>query len=153
MKTNVKKYIPLYIFVFLAFVVLTVSSVLTGTKGYGKRRVFIFPSVEKGKYVLETRYLKKNDFRSEVTYFLDELVLGSGLERTKYLFTPGTKVDCCIEDGESLYVYLTDDLINMGDKVVEISEGIDLLKKNVVKNFPAFKDVKIFVDGKSAFEF
>ena len=121
-------------------------------KGYGKKFIFIFPSVDEGKYVLETRYLKENPQKDYLAYFADELVLGSGLERTKYLFTPGTKIISCFEREGIVYIDLSADIIYMGHNVIQIKDGIDLLKENITRNFHDVKEVRVFVDGKYAFE-
>ena len=152
MKIDFKKYIPFYIAAAVVVVLLLFSSILYAKKGYGKKYVFVFPCVDEGKYVLETRYLKENPNKSDISYFADELVLGSGLERTKYLFTPGTKIISCFERNKIVYLNLSADIIYMGHNVISIRDGIELLKKNIRKNFPHVEDVQVFVDGKYAFE-
>ncbi len=152
MKINIKKFIPYFAFLAVAAVLLITAASIYAVKGYGKRCVLIFPSVEEGKYVLETRYLKENPNKDYINFFLDELVLGSGLERTKYLFTPGTKILSCFERNQMLYLNLSADIIYMGHNVIQIKDGMELLKQNVYKNFPDIKEVQIFVDGNYAYE-
>jgi hypothetical protein len=152
MKINIKKILPCIVFTAVAALMLFFSTAMYAKKGYGKRCVFIFPSVDEGKYVLETRYLKQNPNKEYINYFLDELVLGSGLERTKYLFTQGTKILSCFERNQILYLNLSADIIYMGHNVIPIKDGIELLKQNVYKNFGDIKDIQIFVDGNYAFE-
>ena len=134
------------------FLVLLLSLGLYAKKGYGKKYVFIFPSVDEGQYILETRFLKKNPNKDYINFFLDELVLGSGLERTKYLFTPGTKVLSCFEKEGIVYIDLSEDLIHMGHNVIPIEDGINLLKLNIMKNFRGIKEIHVFADGKYAYE-
>ena len=152
MKIDFKKYIPFYIAAATVVLMLIISAGFYAKKGYGKKYVFMVPSVDEGKYVLETRYLKENPNKSALNYFVDELVLGSGLERTKYLFTPGTKVISCIESEGKVYIDLSSDVINMGHNVILIRDGIELFKKNITRNFHSVKEVLVFVDGKYAFE-
>ena len=152
MKINLKKYIPFFIAAGTMLVIMLLSAGLYAKKGYGKKYVFIFPSVDQGKYVLETRYLKENPNKEQIAYFADELVLGSGLERTKYLFTPGTKINSCFERDKIVYIDLSADIIYMGHNVISIKDGIELLKENIKKNFAHVEDVQVFVDGKYAFE-
>ena len=40
----------------------------------------------------------------------------------------------------------------MGDGVIEIREGIELLKKNIMRNFSGIDSIEVFIEGKSAFE-
>ena len=152
MKIDVKKYIPIIVAVVISLGILLISAGIYKKTNYGSKYVFIFPCVDDGKYVLETRYLKENPNKTQLHYFVDELVLGSGLERTKYLFTPGTKVNSCIERNKTVYIDLSADIIYMGHNVVQIKDGIELLKQNIMRNFTNIEKVQVFVDGKYAFE-
>ena len=152
MKINLKKYIPILVVAAVALLCMIISAGFYAKKGYGKKYVFKFPCVDEGKYVLETRYLKENPNKEAVAYFADELVLGSGLERTKNLFTPGTKILSCFERSKVVYLDLSADIIYMGHNVISIKDGIELLKENIKNNFPHVEDVQVFVDGKYAFE-
>ena len=40
----------------------------------------------------------------------------------------------------------------MGDGVIEIREGIELLKKNILMNFSKIDSIEVYIEGKSAFE-
>ena len=152
MKTEIKKLLPLFVFLAASIVILFISIGFYAAKNYGKKYVLIFPSVDEGKYVLETRYLKENPLTEPVKYFTEELILGSSLERTKFLFTPGAKILSCFERNQVVYIDLSADIINMGHNVLSIRDGIELLKLNVLKNFTDVKEVRVFVDGKYAFE-
>ena len=39
----------------------------------------------------------------------------------------------------------------MGDNVIDIKEGFDILKLNITKNFSDIKKINFFVDGKYAY--
>ncbi len=132
--------------------VLLISACFYAKKHYGKKFVFIFPSVEEGKYILETRYLKENPNKDYLSYFVDELLLGSGYERTKYLFKPGTRIISCFERNQIVYIDLSADIINMGHNVISIKDGIELLERNIYKNFSNVDSIQVFVDGNYAFE-
>ncbi len=116
------------------------------------RRTFIFPSAEDGKYIIEYRNLTNNPHQGDINLYIDEILLGSTVERTKLLFAPGTRVLSCFERDHVLYVNLSSDLLQMGEGVIEIREGTELLKKNILKNFSKIDTVEIFIDGKTAFE-
>ena len=116
------------------------------------RRIFIFPSADDGKYIIEYRNLTNKPHQGDIQLYIEEILLGSTVERTKLLFTPGTKVISCFERKHVLYLNLSNDLLSMGDGVVEIREGTELLIKNIKENFSEIEDVQIFIDGKSAFE-
>ena len=67
-------------------------------------------------------------------------------------FSPGTKVLSCFERNKIVYIDLSADIINMGHNVISIKDGVELLKENILKNFPHIQEVRVFVDGKYAFE-
>lgn len=140
------------VFTSLIVLVFAVSLVLFFIKGQGTRRSFIFPSAESGKDVVETRYLKKIDGKSDVHVYIDEILLGSQIERTKKLFTSGTKVLSCFQKDKTLFLDLSPDLIYEGDDVISIQDGIELLKKNIRMNFANILEIQVFVDGNYAFE-
>ena len=151
-KSTIKNHI-FYSVIVLLIVFTFVFSFFTYFAGKKSvRRTFIFPSAENGKYIIEYRNLSKNPHQGDIQFFIDEVLLGSTVERTKLLFTPGTKVLSCFERGGILYLNLSSDLLQLGDGVVEIKEGIDLLKMNIEQNFSKIDKAEIFIEGKSAFE-
>lgn len=147
-----KQYIAQSIIVLLLVLTFIISLVSYFAGKDSVRRTFIFPSAETGEYIVEYRNLAKDPVQGEVQLFIDELLLGSTIERTKSIFTMGTKVLSCFQREETLYLNLSSDLIEMGDEVMEIRDGMDLLKKNIKKNFPKIHEIEIFVNGKIAFE-
>ena len=116
------------------------------------RRTFIFPSAEDGKYIIEYRNLTEKPHQGDINLYIEEILLGSTVERTKLLFTPGTRLLSCFERNHILYVNLSSDLLQMGDGVIEIREGTELLKQNILRNFSKIDTVEIFIEGKTAFE-
>ncbi len=96
------------------------------------RRTFIFPSADDGKYIIEYRNLTEKPHQGDINLYIDEILLGSTVERTKLLFAPGTKVISCFERNHALYLNLSQDILQMGDGVIEIREGTELLKKNIM---------------------
>ncbi len=113
--------IGLFVFSFMGYLVSKDSH----------RRVFIFPSAEDGKYIIEYRNLTNKPHQGDIQLYIEEILLGSTVERTKLLFTPGTRVISCFERKHVLYLNLSNDLLSMGDGVVDIREGTELLKKNI----------------------
>ena len=152
MKINIKNHLSKILVLALIIISLILSIIFAFNKNYGKKRVFIFPSVEEGKYILETRYIKSIPEKSDIQVYCQELALGSGMERTKRIFSSGTKILSCIERNGIVYIDLSADIINMGDNVIEIKDGIDLMKENIMKNFKSVKEIKVFVAGKYAFD-
>ena len=145
-----KKYIYRFIFLIVLVLSLLVSLFFFFWEKNTVRRMFIFPSIS-GDLVIEYRNLDKDPVQGEVQYFIDEVLLGSQLERTKKIFTFGTKVLSCFQRDEQLYLDLSADLLQMGDNVIDIKEGFDFLKLNITKNFSDIKKINFFVDGKYAY--
>ena len=138
------------IFIFVITLLFSVLSYIVGKDSV--RRTFIFPSADKGEYIVEYRNLTKEPIQGDVQLFIDELLLGSTIERTQSLFSSGTKVLSCFQRNQTLYLNLSSDLLEMGEGVIEIRDGMDLLKKNIQKNFSKIHEIEIFVNGKIAFE-
>lgn len=133
----------------LAFMI---SGIVFLVNRQGVRRSFVFASVESGEYNVENRYIPHNPNKDDVTYYVEEILLGPQTERTKMMFTSGTKVLSCINKDGTLYVNLSADLLQMGNSVMEIRDGMELLKTNILRNFKEISKVEIFVDGNYAFE-
>ena len=152
-KKVTKRYLPQAIIGSCIVIAFLLSLILYLTMNDTKRREFLFPSAEdNGTLVIEYRNLSKDAVQGDVQYFIDELLLGSSVERTRMLFTPGTKVISCFQRGKTLYLNLTDDLLQMGPGVIPIEDGVELLKKNIKTNFSRIEDVELYVDGNFAFE-
>ena len=145
-----KKYIYRFIFLIVLVLSLLVSLFFFFWEKNTVRRMFIFPSIS-GDLVIEYRNLDKDPVQGEVQYFIDEVLLGSQLERTKKIFTFGTKVLSCFQRDEQLYLDLSADLLQMGDNVIDIKEGFDILRLNITKNFSDIQKINFFVDGKYAY--
>lgn len=146
-KKNLKIVITAGVVVSVFLITLIISLCTKGT-----RRTFIFPSVDEGEYIVESRYLPNNPLKDDITYYIDELLLGSQAERTKLIFAKNTTVLACFKKDGVLYINLSDELLNVGDNVLPIKDGIQLLKKNIKQNFGISKSVEIYVDGNGVFE-
>ena len=103
-------YIRLSVFSLIIFLFL-ISSFIFLISNKKERRLFIFPSVDEGNYVVEYRYLEKNPVQGKIQLFVDELLLGSGIERTKLLFARGTRVLSCFLRKGVLFVNLSPELL------------------------------------------
>lgn len=147
-----KNNLPFVVIFLLTVLFFLFSSICFFAGKKSVRRTFIFPSAENGKYIIEYRNLAKHPHQGDIQFFIEEMLLGSTVERTKLLFKPGTRLLSCFERNGVLYLNLSSNLLEMGDGVVEIKEGVNLLEKNIERNFPKINKTEIFIDGKSAFE-
>ena len=145
-----RKKIYRFILSLILIISLIISLLMFFVKKNTVRRMFVFPSVS-GELVIEYRNLEKNPVQGDVHYFIDEILLGSQLERTKKIFTFGTEVLSCFQRDNQLYLDLSVDLLQMGENVIEIKQGFELLELNITKNFSDIKKIIFFVDGKYAY--
>lgn len=144
--------------VLLLFFIISLCCFLI--KGNKKRFLYIFPSAEENQYFLETRYVNKYNkkiselsaYEYYINQYIDDLLLGSTLERTKLLFKSGTKSKSCFLRDDVLYLDLSKDLLTVDSEAADIREGVNLLYTNIKKNFKRVKNIELYVDGVYAFE-
>ena len=96
--------------------------------------------------------MPENSQKDEITFYIDELLLGSSLERTKMIFSQGTTTRSCFLRDGILYLDLSAELLKSSSNTILISEAFELLEKNIKVNFNSVKELEIFVDGKYALE-
>lgn len=108
------------------------------------KRVMYFQQVGSEKIEKEIRYIPKNDSQSELEIYISELLLGPQVYRARPLFSLGTSLEFCILKDDELYVGLSEDAIFQDNEALEFNKGIELLKKNIKKNFPKINEFEIF---------
>ena len=144
-----KSFLIIFSAIFICFLISLFAFIFSKQ---GKEYSFIFPSVDKGEYVVETRFLPENSQKDEITFYIDELLLGSSLERTKMIFSQGTTTRSCFLRDGILYLDLSAELLKSSSNTILIDEAFELLEKNIKDNFNSVKELEIFVDGKYALE-
>ena len=148
MKNLIKKNLLLSILSCVFVVVFTVSIFLFFVKQNSKSYVFIFPSADDGSYIVERRNLSNNPAQGIIQLYVDELLLGSTVERTKLIFSSKTKVNSCFLRDNILYLDLSDDLLSIEKSSFPINDGIELLKENILKNFSNIHKIELFIGEK-----
>lgn len=148
MKALLKKNLLIYILAFVFVAVFATSLSLFFVKQKSKSYVFIFPSAENGSYIVERRNLSNDPAQGVIQLFVDELLLGSTVERTKLIFSSNTRVNSCFLRGNTLYLDLSDDLLSIEKSSFPINEGIELLRENILKNFSNINKIELFIGGK-----
>ena len=148
MKNLIKKNLLLSILSCVFVVVFTVSIFLFFVKQNSKSYVFIFPSADDGSYIVERRNLSNNPAQGIIQLYVDELLLGSTVERTKLIFSSETKVNSCFLRDNTLYLDLSDDLLSIEKSSFPINDGIELLKENILKNFSNIHKIELFIGEK-----
>lgn len=145
MKEFIKKNLSTLIISIALLLILLFSLAIYFVKNNSKSYVFIFPSADNESYIVERRNLSKDSVQGEINYFIDELLLGSGVERTKLIFSLGTKVNSCFLRDDILYLDISEDLLNIDESSYPIENGINLLKENILKNFSNINKVELFI--------
>lgn len=148
MKALLKKKLLIYILAFVFVAVFATSLSLFFIKQKSKSYVFIFPSAENGTYIVERRNLSNDPAQGVIQLYVDELLLGSTVERTKLIFSSNTRVNSCFLRGNTLYLDLSDDLLSIEKSSFPINEGIELLRENILKNFSNINKIELFIGGK-----
>lgn len=148
MKNLIKKNLLLSILSCVFVVIFAVSILLFFVKQNSKSYVFIFPSADDGSYIVERRNLSNNPAQGIIQLYIDELLLGSTVERTKLIFSSKTKVNSCFLRDNTLYLDLSDDLLSIEKSSFPINNGIELLKENILKNFSNIHKIELFIGEK-----
>jgi len=112
------------------------------------RYTFRFQSVDSGRNNVEWRFLPIKRGSQKTALYVEELLLGPKTERSRPIFSPGTRATFCFERGRTLYVNLTSDLLLKTGNASEIMDGIKLFKMNIKRTFPKYKEVEIYIDKK-----
>jgi hypothetical protein len=131
--------------------VFAVTFMLFMQKRPGPRRVFYFAGFEGTKTFKEVRFLAREPVQGDVGLFVDELLLGPLTNGYQMLFVPGTRAALCVEQKSTLYVDLTmnvEAFFASGRTALPWDEGAALFKKNIRANFPALRDVVLFINGR-----
>lgn len=131
------------------FVAFAFSATVYFVKSPGKRYVFRFESVDDGKTAIESRFLPAKKGEERIALYVDELLLGAKTERSRPIFSPGTKAKLCFLRDKTLYIDLTSELLYQDGNAGDIMESIELFKRNIFKNFHSVKKIELFIDGKN----
>ena len=146
-----KRKITAFAFFLVFLASLAVSAYFFRSYKNKSRWIFYFNSYDCEENCFEARYSPEMDIDKAVKFFVDDLVLGAMTNRFKRLFALGTKVDFCFLSGDELYVGLSKDALFVNTETFNLRGNVDLLRKNVEKNFPSIAAVNVYIDGKVAF--
>lgn len=146
-----------------ALILLVISVLVFNMTVKGVRRTFVFPSVEKDHFIVETRRISltedfslssKSKMETEVEYYIKETLLGPQTERSRRLFPRETKLLSCFSRNKILYVDFSGDIINPEEsaKMLPLRQSMDLLEKNIKRNFRHITKVEFFVNGNKAYD-
>jgi hypothetical protein len=133
-------------------VVIAVALFLSVGNRAGDRREFYFLSYDDDKLHTEVRFLPQESVQGSVNLFIDELLLGPLTDRYRILFSQGTRVRSCIQNGNTLYLDLSEEALFNIDPAPPVRTAVDILEQNIKQNFSSINAVEIFIAGKKVYE-
>ncbi len=131
-----------------AALLFLISTVLFIIQMEGHRRIFYFPVIGSERCASEIRIVSSDAPQGKICAYVDELLLGPTVRRSRPLFSAGTKTEFCFLRGKKLYLNLSKEALYMEGESAEINLGIKLLKENIKRNFPKISEIVLFIDGK-----
>lgn len=134
------------------FLVTVISLFIFSLIGYlinypGHRYTLQFSEIGTDRCITEVRYLPAKPVQGKVQSYVDELLLGPSVHRTRPLFSRGTKAEFCFQRGKTLYIGLNTQAVFQDSEAESFEKGLALLEKNVRKNFSGIRHVECFIDG------
>ena len=116
---------------------------------------FTFPSYSSRGYRVEKRqiYATEDTGFSELRAYVKELLLGPEKYRSRPLFTLGTSLEFCTVQKDCAFIGLSEELLSCENNAVDITEGFEFLRKNILDNFASsgIKKVEIFVNCRETY--
>lgn len=150
MKSEIELYLNKYrkMIAIVLFIFLLIFALAYAYKHHGlKKMKFSYPVIGKEKIVKEIRYLPSKPSQGLLKLYIEELVLGPGLQRTRPLFSLGTTVEFCFLRDQTLYLGLSKHALFEESDSAGLYEGIDFLEKNIKQNFRKVKNLRLFIGG------
>lgn len=116
------------------------------------RQSFTYPSYEKVGRKTEYRKAYVASYKSEIAAYVEELLLGPSVNRSRPLFSPEVRLDFCYLSGKTLYINIAGDVIACKHNAVPVMMGIKYLYSNIKRNFRGrIKDIVLFIDGNEVY--
>lgn len=144
--------LPMKILIFAIILVFVVSLIIYNVKKPGKFKLFYFQKVGQTGLFVENRFVPDQKDVPEINCFIDELLLGPMTNRYEALFPNGTRLLSCFQRNNILYINLSQTILNTNELNFKIDNAIEILKKNIFKNFSDVDIIHIYIDGKEAYE-
>ncbi len=113
----------------------------------GHRYTFEFSRIGSDSTNTEVRYLPAKPVQGKIQCYIDELILGPSVQRSRPLFSRGTQVEFCFLRDKILYVGLSLQAIYQDSESENFDKGFELLVHNIQNNFSGIKKVECFVNG------
>ncbi len=136
-----------FLYIVILFTIFIVSHVFYLFSGPKTRYTVEFPEIGTEDTVTEIRFLPRNPVQGKINAYVEEILLGPSVPRSRPLFSRGTKADFCFLREKTLYVGLNVQAVYQDAESEKFGRGKALFEKNIKKNFPSVKKIEFFVDG------
>lgn len=130
----------------LATLIFSLFKFTVSKKQY--RYVVYFDSPDSNYLCTETRFLSKIAEKSKEQVFVEDILLGPLTNRYKLLFNRNTVCEFCFVRDKTLFLGLSEKALEQTDNTVEIKRGIEILRKNILKNFKNINTIEMYIGGK-----
>jgi hypothetical protein len=116
------------------------------------RRTFVFYTVDNGEIVVEDRMLKRARSREvDIIRYTEETLLGPAAPDLLPLFPYGTKLKSLLYRDGVVYADFSADAAMPPVEGGSIYNNFRTFYDSVLRNFSSVKDVRFFIDGRTAF--
>lgn len=112
------------------------------------RYIMYFDSPNSEFLCCETRFLSKDGYNNKEKAFVEEMLLGPLTNRFIPLFNRNTVCEFCFVRDKTLYVGISKEAVLVSKETAEIKRGIEVFKKNILKNFQNINTIVMYIDGK-----
>jgi hypothetical protein len=116
------------------------------------RRTFVFYTIDNGDIVVEDRMLKKSRSREiDIIRYTEEMLLGPVNPDLLPLFPYGTKLKSLLYRDGVVYADFSEDAALPPIEGGSTYNNFRTFYNGVLRNFSMVKDVRLFIDGRTAF--
>jgi len=116
------------------------------------RRTFVFYTIDNGEVIVEDRMLKRSRSREvNITRYAEETLLGPVNPDLLPLFPYGTRLKSLLYRDGVVYVDFSADAALAPVESGSVYNNFRTFYNGVLRNFSTVKDVRFFIDGRTAF--
>jgi hypothetical protein len=113
-----------------------------------QRSVFFFPEDGSASDILEVRYIPRAKTReARLERYVSELLLGPITPGVQALFAKNTELVDCLVRGDTAYINLSPDALELAPGLPGYRRAADLFEKNVCTNFRSVGRIYLYFDG------
>jgi hypothetical protein len=128
----------------LLLCILAVVDFITG--GF-TRRTFVFQTINTGQDVVEERMLMRTKSReTDISRYVEEVILGPLSLETAPLINREAQLEALLLRNDIVYLSISEEAA-ISPAGGSLLEKFDILRREIIRNFPSVKEVRIFIAG------